>query len=274
MNEPKKIGVFDSGYGGLTVLSELQRVLPQYDYIYLGDNARTPYGNRSFDVVYKFTLQAVTKLFDMGCDLVIIACNTASAKALRSIQQNDLPKLGLDKRVLGVIRPTTEIIGKLTSSNKVGILGTKGTVKSQSYLIELAKFFPEIHATQLACPMWVPLIENNMHASIAGKLIIHDDVKNILSQDKKIDVLLLACTHYPIIKPIIEEFVTTSVQVVSQGEIVALSLKDYLNRHQWMNEKLSKNGTTLYYTTEDPSDFDEKAELFMETEIKAERILL
>jgi len=274
MTALKKIGVFDSGYGGLTVLRELQRILPEYEYIYLGDNARTPYGNRSFEVVYNFTLQAVKKLFELECDLVVLACNTASAKALRSIQQNDLPNLGMDKRVLGVIRPTTEVIGKFTSSGNVGILGTKGTIKSNSYGIELEKFYPRLNVFQKACPLWVPLIENNMHESIPGKMIIKDDVIALLEQNSSIDTILLACTHYPLVKPIIEEFVSENVQIIPQGEIVGLSLRDYLVRHEWMDNKLSKSGRTTYYTTENPDDFDEKAELFIGKAIQAQKITL
>jgi glutamate racemase len=274
MNRTKRIGVFDSGYGGLTVLSEIRRVLPEYDYLYLGDNARAPYGNRSFDVVYQFTLQAVIKLFELDCDLVILACNTASAKALRTIQQRDLPNLGMDKRVLGVIRPTTEVVGKFTSSGHIGILGTTGTVKSESYLIELKKEYPELIVTQEACPLWVPLIENNAHDTTPGHLIIEENVRNLLRQDRKIDVLLLACTHYPLVKPIIERFINPTVQVVPQGEIVALSLKDYLKRHGWMEEKLLRNGQVTYLTTENPETFEEKAELFLGTSISANRVVI
>lgn len=270
----KKIGVFDSGYGGLTVLRELQHILPEYEYIYLGDNARTPYGNRSYEVVYNFTLQAVKKLFELDCDLVILACNTASAKALRTIQQNDLPNLGVDKRVLGVIRPTTEVIGKFTSSGNIGILGTHGTVKSNSYGIELEKFYPKLNVFQKACPLWVPLIENKMHETVPGKMIIHNDVTELLEHNSSIDTILLACTHYPLVKPIIEEFVSENIQIIPQGEIVGLSLRDYLIRHEWMNEKLSKTGKTTYYTTENPDDFDEKAELFLGKPLKALKIQL
>lgn len=274
MERKKKIGVFDSGYGGLTVLSELQRILPDYDYIYLGDNARTPYGNRSFEVVYRFTLEAVKKLFELDCDLVVLACNTASAKALRSIQRNDLHTLGMDKRVLGVIRPTTEVVGKFTASGHIGILGTKGTIKSRSYLIELEKFYPDLSVTQLACPLWVPLIENNMHESVPGRMIIQQDVETLLSKDSSIDTILLGCTHYPIVQSVIESFISPDIQLVPQGEIVALSLKDYLHRHQWMENKLRKTGQTEYYTTETPTDFDEKAEIFMDCPINALKIQL
>lgn len=274
MVKVKKIGVFDSGYGGLTVLNELQRVLPEYSYVYLGDNARTPYGNRSFDVVYEFTLQAVKKLIQLECDLIILACNTASAKALRTIQQNDLPSLGMDKRVLGVVRPTAEVIGEYSKSRKVGILGTFGTVKSNSYGIELEKFYPDLEVYQHACPLWVPLIENNMHHSFPGKMIIHQDIQQLMSVNPEIDTLLLACTHYPLVKSIIEELIPPSIQVVAQGEIVATSLKDYLQRHVWMDEKLCKGGETTYYTTENASDFDIKAEIFTQKTIQAKSIVL
>jgi len=225
------IGVFDSGYGGLTILSDIREQLPQYDYLYLGDNARAPYGTRSFDVVYEYTLQAVKELFDRGCYLVILACNTASAKALRTIQQNDLPGLFPDRRVLGVIRPSTEILGALTSTGHVGVLATEGTVRSESYVIELHKFSPDTVVNQQACPMWVPLIENNRHLSEAGKMFIKEDVDQLLASDPLIDVILLGCTHYPLVKNYLEEIVPPHVKIVSQGSIVAKSLEDYLVRH-------------------------------------------
>jgi glutamate racemase len=261
------IGVFDSGYGGLTVLSEIRKLLPEYDFIYLGDNARAPYGNRSYDVVYDFTLEAVKFLFSKGAPLVIIACNTASAKALRSIQQNDLPQISMKKRVLGVIRPSTEEIGALTQSNHVGILGTTGTIQSGSYEIELKKFAPEIVVTQHACPMWVPLIENNRHNSTAGKMFIEEDVKALMDKDSKIDTIILACTHYPVIKSVIEELLGNNVKVVSQGPIVAEKLVDYLSRHPEMESQLSKRGSIEYFTTENNFVFDQKASQFLEQEI-------
>ena len=266
------IGVFDSGYGGLTVLSEIKNRLPQFDYIYLGDNARAPYGNRSFDVVYEFTLEAVKFLFDKGCPLVIIACNTASAKALRSIQQNDLPTISHDKRVLGVIRPSTEEIGTLTRSKHVGVLGTTGTIQSESYLIELQKFAPEIKVTQHACPMWVPLIENDRHNSFAGKLFIEEDVQALLQKDPNIDTVILACTHYPVIKQQIEEILGPKVQVIAQGPIVAEKLADYLLRHHHMENKLSKKGTVHYYTTENSQLFNQKASQFIGEQIVSEHV--
>jgi glutamate racemase len=259
----KRIGVFDSGYGGLTILKDIQRILPEYDYIYLGDNARAPYGTRSFDVVYQFTLQAVKKLFELDCDLVILACNTASAKALRTIQQNDLPVIAPDKKVLGVIRPTAEQIGKFTSSNVVGILATTGTVSSESYLIEIQKQFPNIKVLQKACPLWVPLIENNKHQSSGGQAIIQEDYLELLQMDKKMDAVLLACTHYPIIQEQLQAISGEKIQLVAQGEIVARSLKDYLSRHKNIDAKLLKNGVTTYLTTENPEIFNRNALQFV-----------
>ena len=272
MLQTTPIGVFDSGYGGLTVLSEIRKILPEYDFIYLGDNARAPYGNRSYDVVYDFTLEAVNFLFSKGAPLVIIACNTASAKALRSIQQNDLPKISSEKRVLGVIRPSTEEIGALTYTKHVGILGTTGTIQSGSYEIELKKFAPEITVTQHACPMWVPLIENNRHNSIAGKMFIEEDVKALMEKDPLIDTIILACTHYPVIKTHIQEILGNKVKVVAQGPIVAEKLVDYLKRQQEIECKLTKNGTIRYFTTENNLVFNEKASQFLEEMIHSEHV--
>lgn len=263
MNKKVPIGVFDSGYGGLTILKEIVKRLPQYDYIYLGDNARAPYGTRSFDVVYEYTLEAVKELFSRGCELVILACNTASAKALRTIQQNDLPNIDPSKRVLGVIRPSTEVIGDLTSTGHVGILGTEGTVKSESYILELAKYAPSVEVVQHACPMWVPLIENNRHESEAGKLFIEEDVRKLLEKDDQIDVIVLACTHYPIIKEYIESIVPEEVQIISQGAIVAEKLDQYLALHPEIESKCTKGGEITYLTSENPEIFDEKAERFL-----------
>jgi glutamate racemase len=267
------IGVFDSGYGGLTVLNEIRKQLPQYDYVYLGDNARAPYGNRSFDVVYEFTLEAVKFLFDQGCPLVILACNTASAKALRTIQQNDLPLIDSFKRVLGVIRPSTEEIESLTSSNHVGILGTNGTVQSGSYIIELQKFAPDIQIVQHACPMWVPLIENNSHESIPGKMFVKEDVERLLAMDTAIDTIILACTHYPILQDYIQELVGPTIKVIAQGPIVAKKLETYLVVHPEMEKALSKNGTCRYLTTENTAIFNQKATQFLNQEIESEHIL-
>jgi len=266
------IGVFDSGYGGLTVLKEIVQKLPQYDYIYLGDNSRSPYGNRSFETVYHYTLQCVQWLFNQGCPLVILACNTASAKALRTIQQNDLPAIDPDKRVLGVIRPTSEIIGKYTKNNKVGILATKGTVQSQSYMIEINKFFPQVHVEQEACPMWVPLVENKEHESHGADYFIKKNINELLKKDRDIDTILLACTHYPLLKKKIEEYVPVDVTILSQGEIVANSLANYLERHPEMEQRLGQFAHRSFYTTDDTTDFDSQAETFFGEPVKSEHI--
>ena len=263
------IGVFDSGYGGLTVLREFVDRLPQYDYLYLGDNARAPYGTRSFDTVYRYTLQCVKWLLQQNCPLIILACNTASAKALRSIQQNDLHNLDPNARVLGVIRPTTEIIGKHTQTNSIGVLATSGTVQSQSYLIEIEKFFPDVKIEQEACPMWVPLVENNEHQSGGADYFIEKHINNILSRNKDIDTLLLACTHYPLLKEKIEKHLPQNVKLVSQGEIVAESLKDYLQRHPEIESKISKQGQRIFYTTDSTEDFNNKATIFFGERVEA-----
>lgn len=264
------IGVFDSGYGGLTILSDLREKLPQYDYLYLGDNARAPYGTRSFDVVYEFTLEAVKELFDRGCELVILACNTASAKALRTIQQKDLPNIAPDKRVLGVIRPSAEIIGQFTRSNHIGILATQGTVSSNSYEIEIQNFSPEVKVYQQACPLWVPLIENNEHDTAAGKDFVSNDVKKLLNQNKNIDTIVLGCTHYPVLKEYIESITPDHIKVIAQGKIVADSLADYLIRHPWMDSKCSKNGSVRFLTTESQEEFDRNAsKYFLESVISS-----
>ncbi|HEY6953687.1 MAG TPA: glutamate racemase [Flavisolibacter sp.] len=256
------IGVFDSGYGGLTVLREFVDRLPQYDYLYLGDNARSPYGTRSFETVYRYTLQCVIWLLQQNCPLIILACNTASAKALRSIQQNDLEKLDSHARVLGVIRPTTEIIGKHTKTNSIGILATNGTVQSESYIIEIEKFFPGAKIEQEACPMWVPLVENNEHQGQGADYFVEKHIHNILGRDKDIDTLLLACTHYPLLKEKIQKHLPPNVKLVSQGEIVAESLRDYLQRHPEMESKISKESKRVFYTTDSPTEFNSKATIF------------
>lgn len=256
------IGIFDSGYGGLTVLKEITKKLPQYDYIYLGDNARSPYGNRSFDTVYHYTLQCVKWFFDQGCSLVILACNTASAKALRTIQQNDLPLIAPDKRVLGVIRPTAEIIGTLSETKEVGVLATNGTVVSESYPMEIAKFYPDLKVYQEACPLWVPLVENNEHTSHGADFFVKKHLHSIFEKGETIDVLLLGCTHYPLLKEKIEEYLPVGVKLVSQGEIVAESLEDYLLRHPEMEVRCSKNGKRHFYTTDSTEDFDNHATIF------------
>ncbi len=262
MQKAGPIGVFDSGYGGLTVLKEIISKLPQYDYLYLGDNARAPYGNRSFDTVYHYTLQCVQWFFDQGCSLVILACNTASAKALRTIQQNDLPRIAPDKRVLGVIRPTTEVIGTYSETKNVGILATNGTVISNSYPIEIAKFYPDIHVYQEACPMWVPLVENNEHLSDGAEYFVKKNLQHIFEKGETIDVLLLACTHYPLLKEKIEEHLPVGVKLLSQGEIVAESLADYLQRHPLLEALCSKSGSRQFFTTDSTEDFDNHAAIF------------
>lgn len=268
------IGVFDSGYGGLTILSEIQSLMPEYDYCYLGDNSRAPYGSRSFDVVYEFTKQAVLSLFDMGCNLVILACNTASAKALRTIQQKDLPNIDPDKRVLGVIRPTAEIIGPITQSRHVGILGTTGTIQSESYSIEINKLFPDIKVSGEACPMWVPLVENREYENEGADYFIKKNLANILSKDPLIDTLILGCTHYPILLNKIKSFLPDGVIAIAQGEYIARSLKDYLHRHPKMDNVCTKGGATKYFTTESSQKFSEAATIFLNKEIEVERITL
>ena len=270
----KPIGVFDSGYGGLTILADLQKKLPEYDFLYLGDNARAPYGSRSFDVVYEFTLQAVEFLFNQGCELIILACNTASAKALRTIQQNYLPTLESHKRVLGVIRPTSEIIGSITQTKHIGILATEGTIKSDSYRLEIAKFFPEIEISQKSCPMWVPIIENQVYDQLGGKWFIKQDVMKLLAKDPEIDTLLLGCTHYPIVAEIVKEIVGEDIQVITQGDIIANSLVDYLNRHEELAAMCTKNGETSYLTTETALDFDKKASRFLNKDVKSKHIVI
>jgi glutamate racemase len=263
------IGVFDSGYGGLTVLKEIINRLPQYDYLYLGDNARAPYGNRSFETVHRYTLQCVKWFFENGCHLVILACNTASAKALRTIQQNDLPKIAPDKRVLGVIRPTTEIIGKYSESKNVGILATIGTVQSESYPIEINKFFPDVTVYQEACPMWVPLVENNEHHGAGADFFIKKNIHNIFEKGEKIDVILLACTHYPLLREKIEEYLPVDVKLLSQGEIVAESLVDYLYRHPEIECQCSKSSQRMFYTTDSTDDFDNHASVFYGSPVRS-----
>lgn len=268
------IGIFDSGYGGLTILSDLKKRLPDYDYLYLGDNARAPYGPRSFDVVYQFTLEAVKFLFDQGCELVILACNTASAKALRTIQQNDLPTLAPNKRVLGVIRPTSEVIGNYSENKHVGILATEGTIKSDSYRLEIAKFFPQLEISQKSCPMWVPLIENQLHEEEGGKWFIRRDIERLFKKDSNIDTLLLGCTHYPLVASIVRDIVGSGVKVLTQGEIVADSLKAYLDRHSSMDNRCSKHGTISYLTTETAEDFDKRASKFLKEPIRSKHVVL
>ena len=266
------IGIFDSGYGGLTILEKIRAILPEHDYLYLGDNARTPYGTRSFDVVYRFTLECVTQLFDMGCHLVILACNTASAKSLRTIQQLDLPKLDPQRRVLGVIRPTAEVVGNITRTGHVGLLATSGTVQSGSYPIEINKINPHITIVSEACPLWVPLIENDEHNSEGAEYFVRKNVRHLMESDPEIDTVVLGCTHYPLIEPSIKRLLPEGVKIVSQGDIVAQSLVEYLKRHPEMDRKISKNGSCKYFTTESVEKFISSASVFLKQEIVAEHL--
>lgn len=274
MQNISPIGIFDSGFGGLTIMKEITALLPEYDYYYLGDNARTPYGTRSFETVYKYTLESVKWFFDKGCPLVIIACNTASAKALREIQLIDLPEIAPEKKVLGIVRPTSEIIGTYSTSKKVGIMATTGTVLSDSYPIEINKFFPDVEVIQEACPMWVPLVENNEHQSPGADYFVKKRIQSLLKKNKNIDTVLLACTHYPLLKNKIEEFMPVGVQIVSQGKIVAESLADYLKRHPEIEQQITQNNIRKFYTTDDPNRFDEKASMFYGQFLQSEQITL
>ena len=271
---PGPIGVFDSGYGGLTILDKIREVLPEYDYIYLGDNARAPYGTRSFEVVYEFTRQAVNKLFDMGCHLVILACNTASAKALRSIQMNDLPQIDPARRVLGVIRPTVECVGEISKNQHIGVLATSGTIKSESYPLEIHKLFPEIQVSGTACPMWVSLVENNESQDEGADYFIRKYIDQLLSKDPQIDTVILGCTHFPILLPKIRQYIPDHISVIAQGEYVAESLKDYLKRHPEMDAKCTKNGNCQFYTTEAEEKFSESASTFLKQQISVKHITL
>ena len=269
------IGIFDSGYGGLTILEKIREKLPQYDYIYLGDNARTPYGTRSFEVVYEFTLQAVKKLFDLGCPLIILACNTASAKALRSIQQINLPQINANNRVLGVIRPTVECISNITNTKHIGVLATTGTIKSQSYPLEIQKLSPDVVVSSEACPMWVPLVENNEYQSEGADYFIQKHINQLLAKDPLIDTLILGCTHYPLLIEKIRKYTPSHIQIISQGEYVAASLDDYLMRHPEINDRCSKKGQCRFLTTESESKFQESASIFLQEEnIQVESISL
>ncbi len=268
------IGIFDSGYGGLTIMKEIVEKLPSYDYLYLGDNARSPYGNRSFDTVYHYTLECVQWFFGQGCPLVVLACNTASAKALRTIQQNDLDRIAPHNRVLGVIRPTTEVIGNYTESRHIGILGTSGTVQSGSYEIEIHKFYPDIIVHQEACPMWVPLIENNEHESKGADYFVKKHLEGLIERAPEIDTILLACTHYPLMLDKIKEYAPIGTNIISQGEIVANSLADYLRRHPEMEERISKGSSKHFFTTDSTEDFDNKATFFFGEEINSKHLEL
>lgn len=266
------IGIFDSGYGGLTVFDKIRRVMPEYDYIYLGDNARAPYGQRSFEVVYRFTRQAVLKLFAEGCQLVILACNTASAKALRSIQQLDLPGWDPQRRVLGVIRPTVEVMDEVSHTKHIGVLGTSGTISSQSYSLEIGKMFPHITVTGEACPMWAPLVENNEFDSPGADYFVQKHLEHILSVDPRIDTLVLGCTHYPLLIGKIRQYLPGGITVLSQGEYVAKSLVDYLHRHPEMDRRLTCRGECRFLTTESAAKFSEAASIFLNDPIEVEQI--
>lgn len=277
MSKPSKkkrapIGVFDSGYGGLTVLREIVSTLPDYDYLYLGDNARAPYGTRSFSTIYDYTLQAVKYLFEQNCPLVILACNTASARALRNIQQKDLPNIAPDNRVLGIIRPTAEVIGDYTKTDKVGILGTPGTVKSESYIIEIHNQFPEIEVHQEACPMWVSLVENGELKNAGADYFVQDKMEDLFAKAADIDTVLLGCTHYPLLSDTIEKYTPKGVSVLSQGKIVADSLKDYLRRHEEMEIRLSKGGKRKFLTTGNAEEFSSKTKVFYGRKVKAKKV--
>ena len=275
MLNKQPIGIFDSGYGGLTVFRSIADQLPDYDYIYLGDNARAPYGNRSFNTIHEYTWECVQMLFKMGCPLIILACNTASAKALRTIQQRDLIHEDPTKRVLGVIRPTAEVIGNYTETKQIGVLGTKGSVQSGSYLIEINNFFPDVKVHQQACPLWVPLVENGEHDQPGADYFVKKNLDQVLAKSDEIDTLLLACTHYPLLQEKISAHLPKHIKVVPQGDIVATSLKDYLNRHPEMEQKLSRGGTRQFFTTsDDTNDFDHHASMFFFEQVKSEYIPL
>jgi len=272
-NKKFPIGVFDSGYGGLTILSAIRKLLPEYDYVYLGDNARSPYGTRSFDVINDFTLQAVRYLFSEGCPLVILACNTASAKALREIQQKYLPTSeDPSRRVLGVIRPTAEVVGNVTETKHIGIMATPGTISAQSYEVELAKLFPDVSVHGQACPMWVPLVEYGESNGEGADFFVQKYLNELLEQDKQIDSIVLACTHYPLLRPKIEQYLPEGITLLSQGELVATSLKDYLHRHPEMNARLTQGGSIRYLTTECPDKFGDLASIFVDEEVNATRV--
>jgi len=274
MNHKGAIGVFDSGYGGLTILKSIVSKLPQYDYLYLGDNARAPYGNLSYETVYQYTLEAVDWFFKQGCSLIILACNTASAKALRTIQQNDLAAYGTDKRVLGVIRPTAEIVGNYTHTNIIGVLGTLGTIKSDSYRIEINKFFPQVKVYQQACPMWVPLIENGEHESTGADFFVSEYLQALFVQSSAIDTILLGCTHYPLLKHKIQAQLPVNITIIDQSDIVANSLKDYLLRHSELERKCCKDGTINFYTSDNTETFNKLAKAFYGTQVTSLRAFL
>ena len=271
-SNPGPIGIFDSGYGGLTILHGLRQLLPQYDYMYLGDNARAPYGSRSFEVVYKFTRQAVLKLFSMGCHLVILGCNTASAKALRSIQQRDIPELDPTRRVLGIIRPTAEVIGNITKSNHVGLLATEGTIKSQSYDLEIAKLWPDIKVSGVACPLWAAIVEANEADSPGADYFVKKRIEQLMRKDADIDTIILGCTHYPLLMNSIVKNLPDGVRFVPQGMYVAESLKNYLKRHQDVDKMITQGGTCQYLTTESEEKFKESAQIFLHEKVEVKHV--
>lgn len=273
-SNPGPIGIFDSGYGGLTILHGIRQLLPQYDYLYLGDNARAPYGTRSFEVVYEFTRQAVIRLFEMGCHLIILGCNTASAKALRSIQENDLPKLDPKRRVLGIIRPTAEIIGSITHTRHVGIFATEGTIKSESYNLEIHKLFPDITVSGVACPFWVPLVEYNEADSPGADYFVKKRIDQLMRLDADIDTVILGCTHYPLLLPKIHKYMPRGIRIISQGEYVADSLKNYFQRHPEIEQRCTKGGQVHYLTTENPEKFKEQAQIFLHEPVEVENVVL
>ena len=268
------IGVFDSGYGGLTILDKIRELLPQYDYIYLGDNARTPYGTRSFEVVYEFTLQAVEKLFELGCPLVILACNTASAKALRTIQQVDLPTLDPNRRVLGIIRPTVEHVGEITKSGHIGVLATEGTIRSHSYPLEIRKLYPDVEVVGEACPMWVPLVETNEYNSEGADFFVKRHIDNLLTRDPEIDTIILGCTHYPMLMEKIRKYTPEGIAILTQGAAVASSLQNYLERHPEIETLCTKGGRSSFYTTESDGRFGMQASEFLNSPVEVKNVTL
>ena len=271
---PGPIGIFDSGYGGLTILHGVRNLLPEYDYMYLGDNARAPYGPRSFDVVYEFTRQAVVRLFELGCHLVILGCNTASAKALRTIQQHDLPHIDPSRRVLGIIRPTAEVIGQLTTTRHIGVLATEGTIKSESYTLEIQKLYPDIVVSGVACPFWVPLVEYNEADSPGADYFVKKRIDQLMRLDSSIDAIILGCTHYPLLMPKIVKFTAPGIRIIPQGEYVAESLKNYLSRHPEMERQCTKHGRVEYLTSENPDKFRESAQIFLHEHVDVRNITL
>ena len=272
--EAGPIGVFDSGYGGLTILHGIRQLLPQYDYLYLGDNARAPYGARSFDVVYEFTRQAVVRMFEMGCHLIILGCNTASAKALRTIQQRDLPQIDPNRRVLGIIRPTAEVIGSITHNGHVGIFATEGTIRSESYTLEIHKLFPDIKVSGVACPFWVPLVEYNEADSPGADYFVKKRGDQLLRMDPDIDTIILGCTHYPLLLPKIHKYIPRGIRIISQGEYVAESLRQYFGRHPEIEQRCTQGGAVRYLTTENPEKFKESAQLFLHEQVEVESVII